>query len=195
MLTRTRKEKIVENLKQSIENSRALFLTNVIGIGSNEANDLRKKVRDANGSLVVTRNTLFQRAAQGTKAESLLGGLKGPTAVAFAFEDAPGVAKALYEAGKELELVTLEKGLLQEQELSKQEVIELAKLPGRDEMLGTLLATFQAPISAFARVLNAIQEKKGSEGEQLAVSEAAPEATPAGEPAAETKTEENKEGE
>ena len=35
----------------------------------------------------------------------------------------------------------------------------LRNLPSRDEMLGTLLATFNAPISAFARV-DAIQLKK-----------------------------------
>jgi large subunit ribosomal protein L10 len=44
--------------------------------------------------------------------------------------------------------------------LTKAQVKQLADLPSRDQMLGTLLATFLAPVSAFARVLYAIQEKK-----------------------------------
>ncbi len=50
--------------------------------------------------------------------------------------------------------------MLGTQKLSKAEVVALAKLPSRDQMLGTLLATFNAPVSAFARVLFAIQEQK-----------------------------------
>lgn len=160
MLTRAEKDVIVNGIRDNIEKSRAMFVTNLIGVPSNEANAVRKKVRESQGTVVITRNTLFSRAAEGTKAESILKGLKGPNAVAFAFEDAPGVAKALYDAGKELELIQLKSGLLGEQVLSVEEVIVLAKLPSRDQMLGTLLATFNAPISAFARVLNAIRENK-----------------------------------
>jgi large subunit ribosomal protein L10 len=164
MLTRVDKEAIVEGIKKKILSSKALFLTNVVGIPANDANALRKKIRSANGGLLVARNTLFKRAAQGTKAEPLFSNLKGNKAVAFAFEDAAGVAKALYEAGKENELIILESGLLENQILSKADVATLAKLPSRLEMLGTLLATFNAPVSAFARVLEAIRSQKEASG-------------------------------
>ena len=46
----------------------------------------------------------------------------------------------------------------------------LADLPSRDEMLGTLLATFMAPVSALARVLHAQSERKkeGASGDAAA---------------------------
>jgi large subunit ribosomal protein L10 len=70
------------------------------------------------------------------------------------------VAKAIYEASKEFEeIINLQGGFLGDKELSKQEVIELAKLPSREEMLGTLLATFNAPVSAFARLMNSIKDE------------------------------------
>ncbi len=172
MLTRSQKEKVVQDLRDKIEKSQAVFITNLIGLKSNDAVALRKNVRDADGTIVITRNSLFGKAAAGTKCEEILSGLKGTNAVAFAFKDAPAVAKALYDAGKEFEQVKLGKGLLDTQMLSKADVEALAKLPSRDQMLATLLATFNAPVSAFVRTMDAIKRKM-EEGGAAAPAEAA----------------------
>lgn len=164
MITRQSKNAVIKDLKEKIESSKALFLTNVIGMEANDAVELRKKVREAKGGIVVTRNSLFGMAAKGTHAEELLTGLKGTNAVAFAFEDAPGVAKAIYETNKDHEIVTLGKGYLGTDLLDEKEVAVLAKLPSRDEMLGTLLATFNAPVSAFARLMNSIKDEVETQG-------------------------------
>ncbi|MCT4642288.1 MAG: 50S ribosomal protein L10 [Bacteriovoracaceae bacterium] len=164
MMTRNEKNEVIASLKEKIDNSKALFLTNLIGISANDAVAIRKNVREANGAIVVTRNTLFEKAAQGTYAEELLKGLKGTNAVAFAFEDAPAVAKAVFEASKDLEQVSLGNGFLDQKPLDANQVTELAKLPSRDEMLGTLLATFNAPVSAFARLMNAVKDELESKG-------------------------------
>jgi large subunit ribosomal protein L10 len=87
--------------------------------------------------------------------------LKGSSAVAFAYDDEAAVAKIINDAsGEFVDIVTIKGGMLGTQKLSKAEVVALAKLPSRDQMLGTLLATFNAPVSAFARVLFAINEQK-----------------------------------
>jgi large subunit ribosomal protein L10 len=167
MLKRADKAAIIDGLKTDLDKASAVFLTNLIGISSNDAVALRKTVREAGGKVIVTRNTLFEKASQGTEAENLLKGLKGPNAVAFAFDDAAAVAKALKNAGDDHEAVALKGGILDKKELSLEEVVQLASLPSRDEMLGTLLATFMAPISALARVVHAVGEKKG-EGQEAA---------------------------
>jgi large subunit ribosomal protein L10 len=164
MITRADKDAVIKDLKEKISNSKAMFLTNVIGMEANQAVELRKTIREANGALVVTRNTLFGKAAQGTFAEELLTGLKGTNAVAFAFEDAPSIAKALLETSKDIEAVKLGKGFLGEELLEETKVVALAKLPSRDEMLGTVLATFQAPVSSLARLVNAIKDECEAQG-------------------------------
>lgn len=186
-MSRQDKESIVASLKEKLANSRAMFLTNLIGVPSNDANSIRKEVRDANGTIVVTRNTLFRLASKGTIAEEMLADLKGANAIALAFEDAPAVAKAIYNASKEHEVIEMRGGILGDKILSKEEMIELAKLPSRDEMLATLLATFNAPVSAFARVLNAIMEQKNAGAPAPAKAEETVEA--AAEATEETKTE------
>lgn len=168
MMTRSEKNEVIASIKENIENSKALFLTNLIGIEANDAVSMRKNVREAKGTIVVTRNTLFRKAAEGTYAEELLKDLKGTNAIAFAFDEAPAVAKAVYEASKDLEPVTLGKGFLNQELLEAAQVTELAKLPSRDEMLGTLLATFNAPISAFARLMNSVKDEIETQGVESA---------------------------
>ncbi len=161
MMTRAEKDAVVSSIKEKIEKSQAVFLTNLVGIPSVDSVRIRKNVRAAKGHMVVTRNTLFARAAKGTFAEGLLADLKGTSCVAFAYDDAAAVAKVVNDASGEFsEIVTIRGGQLGTQKLTKADVIALAKLPSRNEMLGTLLATFNAPVSAFARVLFAIQEQK-----------------------------------
>jgi large subunit ribosomal protein L10 len=161
MMTRAEKDAVVSSIKEKIEKAQAVFLTNLVGIPSVDSVRIRKNVREANGHMLITRNTLFARAAVGTHAEGLLAGLKGSTTLAFAYDDAAAIAKIINDASGEFkDIVTVKGGMLGSQPLSQAEVVALAKLPSRDQMLGTLLATFNAPVSAFARVLFAIQEQK-----------------------------------
>lgn len=173
MLKRPEKEALVDGLRKDIAEARGVFLTNLIGIPSNDSVGIRKDVRDSQGKVVVAKNTLLKRAAEGTAFEKAFENLKGPHALAFAFEDAPSVAKVLKKAAKDHEVIEFKGGMLAGEELTVQQINELADLPSREEMLATMLATFQAPVSAFARVLNAIQEKKEEGGEAAPVAEAA----------------------
>jgi large subunit ribosomal protein L10 len=72
MITRQSKDAVIKDLKEKIVSANGLFLTNLIGISANDAVALRKEVRDSQGSIVVTRNTLFGKASEGTYAEELL---------------------------------------------------------------------------------------------------------------------------
>jgi large subunit ribosomal protein L10 len=163
MLTRSEKDQIISDLRDKIDKSEGIFLTNVVGITANESVELRKQIREKNGALVVTKNKLFVVAAKGTKAEEVLSGLKGTNAVAFAYDDAPGVAKAINDSAKELEAVELKAGLLEDKVLDANELKALANLPSKEQMLATLLATFNAPVSAFVRTIEAIRAKKEEE--------------------------------
>lgn len=167
MLTRGKKDALIKDLREKIEAANALFLTNLVGATANDNAKVRKDVRDSEGSIIITRNTLFRLASEGTYAEEFLKNLKGTNAIALASGDAPGVAKALSDANDNIEAVTLGGGFLKGKELSPEDVIALAKLPSREQMLATLLATFNAPVSAFVRVLDAVKRQKEEGGESV----------------------------
>ncbi len=163
-MNRSEKDVVVSSIREKILKSQAIFLTNLIGIPSNDAVRIRKQVRDAKGFVAITKNSLFERAAKGTPAEELLTNLKGTTAVAFAYDDAAAVAKVIHDATGEFEnIVTIKGGVLGSQKLTKNEVTALAKMPSRPQMLATLLATFNAPVSAFVRVMEEIRKQKDTQ--------------------------------
>lgn len=160
MVTKESKNLIIDDLKKKIISADAIYVTNLVGANAEISVSLRKKVREAGGSVSVARNTLIARAAMGTYAEALLSDLSGPNAIAFSFKDPAAVARAVNDFKKESEVISLSKGYLGTKVLDKNDIEFLANLPGRDQMLGTLLATFMAPASAFVRVLNAIKDTK-----------------------------------
>ena len=117
--------------------------------------DARRQCRKAGVTLAVFKNTLVQIVARENGLESQLEKyLKGPSAFAFA-EEAPVAAKTISEIAKKYSKFFKVKGAYSEgQVLSEAGAKALAALPTRQEMLGQVAATFQAPISSFARALN-----------------------------------------
>lgn len=165
MLERSGKQIIVEDLAQRMDRANAIFLTNLIGIQSNVANDLREHLREVDGDILVSRNTFFKKAGEGRVVSAILENLKGPHALAFAYSDPSAVAKCLKKARKENEVILLGGGVLGESVLLPQEVDRLADLPSKKDMIGILLATFNAPLSALVRVLDGIKLQKESDSE------------------------------
>lgn len=166
MMRRSEKQEVINSLKKDIDSAQAIFLTNIVGISANDSVRIRKEIRGVQGKVVVTKNTFLQKAGAGTKCEKLFDGLKGPSAAVFVDNDAPGAAKILHQASKEFECLNIRGGVLNDKELSVDEIVTLANLPSRDQMLATLLATFNAPVSAFVRVLDQICKQKGGTGEK-----------------------------
>ena len=52
MMTRAEKDVLIKDLKEKIESSKALFLTNMIGVEANDAVSIRKKLEMQTGLLL-----------------------------------------------------------------------------------------------------------------------------------------------
>ncbi|MBQ6575746.1 MAG: 50S ribosomal protein L10, partial [Lachnospiraceae bacterium] len=72
---------------------------------------------------------------------------------------------------KEAPALELKAGVVEGVLYDAKGIAEIAKIPGREELLSRLLGSLQSPVSNFARVLNQIAEKGG---EAAPAAEAAP---------------------
>ncbi|MDH4466945.1 MAG: 50S ribosomal protein L10 [Bacteriovoracaceae bacterium] len=160
MKSKVQRTESISDLKSLFEKSQAMFLTNLVGVNSEATTSIRKKIRDAEGFVAVSKNTFFAKATEGTYCEDLFSQLKGPNAVAFCFGDPSAVAKIINDFGKDNELVKLKGGYAEKKKMSVAEIVQLANLPSKEVMLASVLATMLAPISSFARVLESIREQK-----------------------------------
>jgi len=169
-LTKKEKETIFKQYQEWIEKSSALILVEYTGVNMNTLDTIRAKVREAGGEFHVLKNTLARRAFDALDMPLEPSHLVNSTAVGFAFEAAPGVAKALAEFDKSIEAVKIKGGYLGKQVLTANDVKALADLPPlpvvRAQLLGTILApagklvrTLAEPGRQVAAVINAFAEK------------------------------------
>jgi len=180
-LTREEKEKQVAWFREEFRSAKALFLTNYQGLSVKDLTALRSELRARGASFKVLKNTLVRLAYEDTDVAVLRDDLFGPRGAAWnrSEEDAPAVAKVLVDFAKTHPNLQLVRGVLKGKLVEPSEVDTLSKLPSREELLGRVLGTMMAPVSAFVNVLaavprsflnvlKAIEEKKSTPSEVAA---------------------------
>jgi large subunit ribosomal protein L10 len=79
--------------------------------------------------------------------------LKGPTAVAYSFEDPSAPAKIAAKVAKEQPKLVIKGGYVDGMALDQAGVVSLSQLPGKDELRAKFLATLQAVPQNFLALL------------------------------------------
>lgn len=177
-----KKINIVSDLTEKLAAAKSVVLTDYRGLTTPQIEELRQKIEEVGGTFMITKNTLLQlaleatgyqlparqspdarqplRGTSGLGSRRLAGGppttyqLEGPTATLFAFQDEIAPLKALTKFGKEWELPTIKAGFLGQEFITAEKVKELAKLPGKNELLTKLVGQLQVPIYG---TVNALQ--------------------------------------
>ncbi|HEX7976852.1 MAG TPA: 50S ribosomal protein L10 [Anaerolineales bacterium] len=172
-ITKERKDELVSRYVEWVNQSKALILTEYKGLTMKQIDDLRSRTREAGGEFHIVKNTLSRVAFESaglTVPEKLL---EGSTAVAFAFKDAPALAKTMTDFAKTSDFVKIKGGFLEKRAISSVDVKALADLPPlpvmRAQLLGTLLApagklvrTLAEPARSFAAVLQAYVDQQSA---------------------------------
>jgi len=171
-MARPEKVAAVEQIREELEASQAVFVTDYRGLKVSQMTELRRKLREVGTDYKVVKNTLTRRAAAEADVQALEPLLVGPTAVAFAKQDPVATAKTLSEFAKESRILEIRGGLLEGKLLAVEDVQALADLPPREVLLAQVVGGIQAPIAGFVSVLqgtlrslvyalNAVREQKG----------------------------------
>jgi len=154
-----KKQQLVDEVKEKIDRAKLMVVFDFTGIDANAMADFRKEIRKKDAEIKVIKNTVLYRACSGTPLYDKINIFQGPSAVIFAYEDIVTAAKALKEFLKNNETAKVKAGLVEGSFATPEKIEELASLPSREELIAQLLATMQAPITNFVRVLNAVPQK------------------------------------
>ena len=155
----TKKIERVAELKEQIEGSTALLLTEYRGLTVSEITELRKSLRDGGASFSVIKNTLMRRALEQTEAAELGSLFDGPSAVAFVHEDPVAAAKSVTTAAKKFPALVLKGGFVEGRLLNADEAKSLAELESREVMLSKLAGLMKGEMSRAAAVFQATQAR------------------------------------
>ena len=155
-MNKAEKAVAIEEITAQIKESEAIFVVDYRGMTVPQAADLRGKLREADTSLRVVKNTLTIRAADAAGAEDLKPFLAGPTAIAFVRGDAALAAKEIAAVQKEHEILAFKGGTMGGRAISLEEVTALSKLPSREVLIGQLVGLTAAPLVGLVRGLGGL---------------------------------------
>ena len=140
-----KKQQQVAELAEKISSAVTGVVVDYKGITVADDTALRKELRENGVEYFVVKNTILSRAIEGTSVEGMKSVLEGTTALALSKEGHDNFkVKSGFLDGEVADIATIE---------------SLAKLPTKEVLLATVCSAFQAPIAAFARVLQAIVDK------------------------------------
>jgi large subunit ribosomal protein L10 len=173
-MARPEKAKQVEELSEIFNNARSVVLNDFTGLNVEKISELRRLCEKAGVEFRVVKNTLAKRSIKGTPAEDLEQYFDGPTALAISRESENISAKILVKFAEEYELPRLKAGVVEGKVIDAKDVLALAKLPSKEELMSKLLGGIMSPGNRLVSVLqgslrnllyalNAIVEKKQSE--------------------------------
>lgn len=152
------KQAVVAEVSAQVANAQTIVLAEYRSLPVGDMTVLRKKARESGVYFRVLKNTLVRRAVADTPFKALTDQMVGPLAYGIS-SDPVAAAKVLHEFSQGNERLVIKGGAMPNVLMNAKEVAALAKMPGRQELLATLLGTMQAPVAKFVRTLNEVPGK------------------------------------
>jgi len=159
-MTKTQKAEIIEVLSNEFKEAQTVVLCDYKGLTVSDLEGLRKLAREKEAKVQVVKNTLANIAL---KNADLTGVEIKDTNIFIWGEDSVATSKVVSEFAKKNELFVIKSAYVDREAADAAKVEAFAKLPGREELLGMLAATWMAPLTCIGFGLTALKEKKENE--------------------------------
>ncbi|MDD2730561.1 MAG: 50S ribosomal protein L10 [Candidatus Portnoybacteria bacterium] len=154
MQTKNQKETLIKEIAERLAKTKAVVFADYTGLSVSKITDLRRKLKAQNGELKVAKKTLvglaFKKAGfDGVETKKM----SGQVAVAFGYQDEIAPAKVIYDFAKKENKLKILGGIIESKFIEAVSVLNLAKLPSRQELLAKAVGSIAAPLSGMVNVL------------------------------------------
>lgn len=155
-VTKAKKAEQIDKLNADLQKASSMIVGTFSKLTVAKDFELRKTVRAAGGRYRVVKNTLAERAAEGTKVGEALKGLKGVSSIAYTAGDPVALAKALSKYVDDNPEFSFKTGVLEGRLISQKEIKALATMPSKEEIYSKLLFLINAPAQRLVTAMNAV---------------------------------------
>ncbi|MDR0696841.1 MAG: 50S ribosomal protein L10 [Christensenellaceae bacterium] len=159
-IIREQKSQQVAEIQDQITNAKSVMLIDYKGITVLQDLELRNAFRAKGVVYRVLKNRLVKIAFNNLGRTEFDEALNGPTALAMGMTDVIAPAKIVMEKSVAFKKMTIKCGLAENIFMDAEQCMAFAQLPSKEVLIAQVLGLFQAPIAAFARVIDAIAQKK-----------------------------------
>ncbi len=150
------KNLLAKDLSNRLDGVEDCVLANVIGMDANSTSALRKRLREKGIGMMVVKNSLAQRATEGTSLAAAFEGIGGTNAVLWGADDFVSLVKEATELNKDeedFEVFETRGGAMDGVQLTPERVLEISKWPSRTEQLSMLVGQIMGPGAQLAAQL------------------------------------------
>ena len=154
------KEEEVSKLAEKLKEAKIILLTDYRGINVADVTKLRADLRNTNSEYKVMKNNIIKRALDANGESGLDDLLEGPTAIVIGTEDYLEPSKVIYNFSKNNEFYKIKGGIIEGKVMTAEEIITLAKLPSRQELLAKLAGALLGNITKLAVALDQVKGQK-----------------------------------
>lgn len=173
-MNKNEKAEIVEEVKEMITSSSAVYLTDFSGITVADITNIRNEFRKEGVKYKVIKNTLFSRAvSESGKYSKLTNDLVGMTGYAFAGDNPVAPAKIIKKYFDETQKLALKACYIEDQFYDGTKLNELATLPSKKEIMAGILRAVNSPASGIVGAINAVMRDLVSVVDQISKKQAA----------------------
>jgi len=151
--TKEQKQKSLKEIQENIDKQKSMVFVAYEGLKASDILELKRVLKEANCKFVVIKKTLLNLALKDKKIDFNSRDLEGQLGLVFGFEDEVSAAKLSYQFSKKNDSLKLLAGFFEDKIIDKDEVIALAQIPSRSELLAKLVGGLTNPISGLASVL------------------------------------------
>jgi large subunit ribosomal protein L10 len=152
-VNREQKEKEVAVLKDKLTRAKHLIVADHTGINVADVSALRRKLKEGNSELRVSKNTLLKLAVKDTDLQELQEHFEGPTSIICGYDDPSVPAKIVYESIKETEKPKFKSYFYDGAQRGFDFLKQIAQLPSRDVVIAGLISTVEGSITNFIMLL------------------------------------------
>ena len=158
--TIAKKQEQVNELAQELKEAKLVLLTDYRGINVTDVTKLRKDLREADAEYKVIKNNIVRRALEANGESALDEVLEGPVALVIGKEDDLAPSKVIYNFTKDHDFYKIKGGIVEGKVMTAEEIITLAKLPSRQELLAKLAGALLGNITKLAVALDQVKSQK-----------------------------------
>jgi len=153
MKTKQQKQEILNQLAEHLAKQQAMMFVSYKGLKVGDMTSLRNQLKEAGAKLVVAKKTLLSKVLREKKIEENLKDMEGQIGTIFAFDDPFAPMKIAYAFGKTNGNLKILGGYFENELQNAANIVAIANLPSREELLSRLVGTMAFPMSGFVSVL------------------------------------------
>jgi large subunit ribosomal protein L10 len=160
-MLKSEKETVVQEITDILKNAKGVFITDFKGLNVEKMSELRNKCRQSSVEYRVVKNTLARIATKQAGFEEMEAYFRGPSAIAYSFDDPVAPIRIVTEFAKKTEKPEVRVSLFEGAFYGPDRVKEIASLPPKEELIARLVSGFNIPIQEFTGCLSALLQKLG----------------------------------